>query len=545
MAQIKEYVNTKNVNPAPEENTAYSLERYGRIAQESIQQGAAGIESAAKGIQAHIDRQNISDIAATAATQKTEFETSQADWLLNHNNEYDPTDPDKVYRDRLDVIDQQNDKLKALATTQAGQDWVDRFAADRKVAETKSIYSQKVIDETARAQDNFNHVVTSNAQIAAQSPEQAQDLIAQTKFMAEGILPSTVHKDAIDQASSHIADAAATGAYAQLAKKDPALLAPGDIDAAIAHVGDLPTSEVGARVIAQLTELKNGLPEAQERAKNARQIEQDRVNREQYHTAVAQFDQQFTNPNTGEKLYSPSYFQGLQQLKGMPGVDLEQINAYERAGVAAMNKGDKLEETSEQIATFNKLLNGGSINQVWVAAGRNQISARQMDILERKYKVLTDASKDQTFGPLVTKQLTDYENEAKLAFSILGNNGTPESMKALTGFDQYLYGQMEKLSKDQRGPWLIKNADDIRAAMQKFIPASPEPTNPNTSPAAAVLPTKKGNVSALGLDKFPRGTPGSKNGMDALHAAVKGGKITPDQALSEATTRGWYTPEAQ
>jgi len=316
MAQIKEYANTQNVNPGPEESTAYSLERYGRIEQESIQQAGSGLKQVANTIATHEAKLDASDTTAAYSKQDEQTYTAYADWKQNHP--YDPQDPDASYNDFLEThVRQPNESLKGQTRTQTGVELADKLSAERIDRWTRTITTDRINEEQQRVVDNTNSFVTSNANVATLHPEQAADLIKQTEFYADAMLPSNLKKDFMGQAGAHIADSALEGSYiiaAQNARhallnnitNDPAVSALGlevaqdTLNQARAHAASLQehaTPGKFAEIQQRFSELADRLPGEQHTLSNAAAEDKIRQQKIISDNALSEHQKTWTNPN--------------------------------------------------------------------------------------------------------------------------------------------------------------------------------------------------------------------------------------------------------
>jgi hypothetical protein len=87
MAPLPVYVNKQNVNPGPPESTAYSIERYGRIQEESIDKGGEAVAKLGQAYEKHVMRSEVIDWQAKSSAYEVDQEAEYQRQKSLHGND--------------------------------------------------------------------------------------------------------------------------------------------------------------------------------------------------------------------------------------------------------------------------------------------------------------------------------------------------------------------------------------------------------------------------------------------------------------------------
>lgn len=499
MPQLREYTNTKVPEGNPYEQTAYSVERYGRIAQENIEKGAGALSQVAGAVASHEQRLDLSNQATTAANQNADIAKQFADWQQTHNNDYDAADPDKAYRDFLtNTVDKQNEALISGANTQAGRDWAIQHGADRKAAWAKTIYSEQIADETARIQDGFHHIINVNSAIAAQHPEQAQDLINQASTYIQAMMPSNVHKDSIDQATQFIASGAGEGLVAAATKgvysdltgaaqlnadgaEDPHFQSVNVAEAAKARVDAVRKQltplleqmgpQKSSALTARLDALESDLPrqaEIVDRTVTAAAIKQRQVLSEK---KSGDYQQQAFAPGA-------NMAQIIQHLNTDPDVrpsDARAVTNYldgivgraqreEKVTSVEQTRADKAQRASEYNSLFQMASTGApSRADILNLAAAHNLSPTETNVLLHA----RDYANSQKVTPFAKETVDGFGKEAEDIFGLTGQQQPdPVARQTFNNFMGWLHQSV--LNQSDPEGWLADNSKRIRDVMSSM-----------------------------------------------------------------------------
>lgn len=213
MPTLPVYLNTKNVSPGPAESSAYSLERYGRVNQESIQQAGEGLAGAAQAYQKHVARSEVMDWQA----QASQFELQQEQAYQAKRLEAG-TDTSWVKGFLDDYQGGLSDLSKKLTTPEA-QDFANARQSEMAQQFGRRMYAEAASTEIEGQITAAHTTVQNYANLAAGAPERAGEL-ADTASHAAMLVPGPGRDKEIAGARAAVFDSALEGILGK-AERDP------------------------------------------------------------------------------------------------------------------------------------------------------------------------------------------------------------------------------------------------------------------------------------------------------------------------------------
>lgn len=560
MAQIKEYANAEAVTPQPFESTAFSLERFSRADQDSIQKGSNALQEAGKTYQQHSDRVTLADAVGQSAKENEQLESDYAQ--LRQNSTYDPANPTAAQDAFMQKVQASHDKIRALATSGNTQDAIDTLLAKDRDRWHKTIINDQISDETQRVVAQTNSFIDTNANLAAQRPEQAEDLAKQTEFYLGAMLPSEHHEGAITQANAKIADSAIGGITSSLMKNQD--VTETQVNAALSHMADnsfLQKATPGTyeKSVAALTELRDQIPARQERA--ARLAEADAARQQKKLSEDTSLNVLETLGGQKEYTYEQAralVYQNADKL-GPEGVermltaaenDIERrrrpmVEARTDARAAAAEARQKASFEGEKFHDAYTGITTGEItdvNDIYpLGNGPDGLPIQQVTKL---VNIFNERQKSLAAGDGYAGQSKNFHDGARAKIVEPFGFSTPEGKAAFYDANQEVLKAEADGRKNGLTPQQMfdpKSDKYIGGPYDRAIEAAKTQYAKPTAPATAA-PPKIAPFSEQELAPIPRGATGTEKGMAALQAAVKAGKLRPSAAEQLATQHGWWKP---
>lgn len=325
MAQLKEYTNTENVNPSTFEGTAYSLERYGKIAQENIEKGAEGLASAASAVEKHQARMDLS----TFQTNEAQFNEDQmAKWDQEKQFE-DPTDPQAAQK-RIDAYREGMAKFTDNITNEDVQALAKEKVAQRTGEFARTVYGERAQLQVQLLHDNRMKADNSAANVLYSHPENLETEIGHTDAVVAG-LPFASRGESARIRNATLADSAGRGLADRMLTADPRSLTEAQLQATIRIIGNPDGVFAKNMSTAKHDEVLKDLQQRLEKLpylQDAADEHDDRVQAK----AAAQFAAEIygsTQDANGNNIIPPDYGEKLEQLKNMEGSTMAQYEALQ------------------------------------------------------------------------------------------------------------------------------------------------------------------------------------------------------------------------
>jgi hypothetical protein len=474
MAQIKEYTNTKNVSPGPEESTAYSLERYGRVNQESIEKGASGLSTAADVVATHEAKNDVADVAsAHSALQANLFERYET--IRNDPN----AAPEALHNFITDDVLSASNELQEKARTSAGYTHAQDLSAQMTYDFTRIAAADQVTQDQERHTAAINKAATVGANIANVHPDLMDAQITTAAHTVQALIPAAQQPKAMEQVTNWIADSAIRGRMAQIQRADPLTVTPDQIAATQKFIQDAQgkaSREAFAQVNDDFTNWQNGLAAKQETLRNAQEVHARQQEKLKAQTQGAQIFHDYVHVDTdGHPYVNP---EGMVAALQITDGETQRAVFNDLKGIqAARDAFDNREvnakaTTNEQV--YQSLFRGFQTGQKdlsdLVAADHSgQLSKEDSAGLTKLYSAQKELQRDG-FTPATNRVLGILDQEAKVAFNLTGGDASIEDQRKYTDFNLILSSRM--LAAKRQGvdmeQWVSNNMDMIRGIMQSM-----------------------------------------------------------------------------
>lgn len=311
MGNIREYTNESTVNPSPLEGTAFSLERYGRIDQESIQQGAAGLADIAHQLQQHEAKNDAADlIAAHAQVDAGLFQAYR-------EKAKDPNAPEGWRQEFLEnTVANSYQKLKDSARTPQGYSHAEDLGAQGTYNWTRTVAADQMKEDGEKHIAALNGSVQTSANVVNESPDQLEAEIAKNYLNVRALVPAEKQDAVLLQMRAHLTDSALAG-ITSLAQKNRTISAAA-LDGLKSYINDDNNNfktdasrEAFARANDDLQTLINGTPERLRSVANANAADAARVTKAANDQATTEWQRKLIGPNGHTTLSSAEVMAGV------------------------------------------------------------------------------------------------------------------------------------------------------------------------------------------------------------------------------------------
>lgn len=511
MPQIKEYTNTKIPQGNPYESTAYSLERYSRVNQESIERGASGLAKAAQTISDHEDRMQLSDWTTANSNRDRQL------WEGYHATLNDPNaSPDAAEKYLNEKVLPELDK-NPLGDNQELRpnvaEKVQEVTARQKYDWTREAMTGQAKMDGERQQAAVNTQVNNSAAIVGPHPDMYGAQIAATDHAIETIVPAAQQAEAKFLAHQHLAKAAAEG----IVSSTTAGIRSAMVDAAQLNVDGIDdpnftpvdVAQAGAAKIAaareQLKQFAGDLGADNAGQYNSRleaaganlsyeaqrindgmisQARQQRAVASEMNSTKIQDDAlngQISFDEAVRRLSAPgSGIKGEDQRATISFLHQQIVQSSAEAKRAAAEQSK--EQKAAHLADYTSLNNIALTGAPSAADVKNMIAEYNLTPGESKIVLSSlDYAKNVKITPFVKDKVDAYGVEAKQLFGLdaASLNGNPPDPTALATYNNYM-GWLRDSVLNQQTPqeWLTTQATHIRdtaRAMQAKL--SPGGTN--------------------------------------------------------------------
>lgn len=322
MPRIKEYSNTQTIDPGSLSNLARAQEVSGYQSGLALSKGINEINQGVKDTESHIAQTETTKLAADMATAHAEL----ADQWRQEVQKADPNDHelasrfmDKVVKPRLEgmgqnLITQQGNDLYSRASAGLAAELFTRSAADQA-----GLAGEAAVTNLDTTKNQLSNVVRGD-------PSSLENVQSLANITIDGLvsaygLPREKAEQLGREVRGQIAKSAAYGA----ADLNP--------DAALKSFAEgrydkwLDGTEVKSAAGYAMERQK-----ANENAKRAAEVEQRRVEKDNFTTAAVGISTSTIDPETGEERLPPDYFQNIVKAGKMPGSDDGTIRALQSVG---------------------------------------------------------------------------------------------------------------------------------------------------------------------------------------------------------------------